>query len=139
MTFFRKKFPFSRPKFIMTFLKSLTRFLGFSLSFPRFSVSFTMFNVVYDPFITRTTTISEKNPFMTHFFTLCVLSRASDNTTSQHIWETDAWAVPDFKFGGTVPPVPPRSPPLTTLCDDIMTRTISVALLLYPGLELALS
>jgi len=52
-------------------------------------------------------------PFMTPFFTLFVLSRASDNTTSQNIEGTDAWAVPHLTFlGGTVPPVLPRSPPL---------------------------
>src|SRR6218665_2371216 len=61
--------------------------------FSQISVSFTMFNVVYGPFITRTTTISEKNSFMTPFFTLFVLSRASDNTTSQNIGGTNAWAV----------------------------------------------
>ena len=87
---------------------SLTRFFGFSLSFPRFSVSFTMLNVVYDPFLTRTTTISEKNKFLYDtFFTLFVLSRASDNTTSKNIGGTNAWAVPHLKFWGTVPPVSP--------------------------------
>ena len=39
-------------------------------------------------------------------FTLFVLSRASDNTTSQNIGGTDAWAVPHLTFGGTVPPAP---------------------------------
>src|SRR6218665_4001758 len=55
---------------------------------------------------------SEKNSVMTLFFTLFVLSRASDNTASQNIRGTDAWAVPHLKFWGTVPRVPPRSPPL---------------------------
>ena len=42
-----------------------------------------------------------------------VLSRASDNTTSLNIGGTNAWAVPHLKFlWGTVPPVPPRPPPL---------------------------
>src|SRR6218665_2479629 len=90
---------------------SLTRFFGFSLSFPRFSVSFTMLNVLYDPFLTRTTTISENNSFMTPFFTLIVLSRAADNTTPQNIGETDAWAVPHLKFWER--DSPPRSPPLS--------------------------
>ena len=27
-----------------------------------------------------------------------------DNTTSQNIGGTDAWALPHLKFGGTVPP-----------------------------------
>src|SRR6218665_3057151 len=65
---------------------------------------FTMLNVVYDHFLTR------KPPF----FTLFILSRTSDNTTSQNIGgRTNAWAVPPPQiFGGTVPSVPPRSPPL---------------------------
>src|SRR6218665_1022078 len=42
-----------------------------------------------------------------------VLSRASDNTTSQNIRGTSAWAVPHLKFGGGRPPSPrPRSPPM---------------------------
>ena len=48
----------------------------------------------------------------TYFFTLFVLLRPSDNTTSQNIGGTGAWAVPHLKLWGTVPPVPPRSPPL---------------------------
>src|SRR6218665_2023220 len=55
---------------------------------------FTMLNVVYDHFLTR----------KTQFFTL---SRTSDNTTSQNIGGTNAWAVPPTQIlGGTVPPVP---------------------------------
>ena len=47
--------------------------------------------------------ISEKNFFMTPFFTLFELSRASDDATSQNIGGTDAWAVPHLKFGGDRP------------------------------------
>src|SRR6218665_2894582 len=68
--------------------------------------------VIYDPFFTRKTPISENNSFMTPFSTLFVLSRASDNTTSQNIGRTDAWAVPHLEFLGDRPPVPPRSPPM---------------------------
>src|SRR6218665_3354789 len=71
-----------------------------------------MLDVVYDPFLTRKTTISEKISFMTPFFTLFVLSRASDNTTSLNIGGTDAWVVPHLKFFGDRPPRTPRSPPL---------------------------
>src|SRR6218665_1653545 len=49
---------------------------------------FTMLNVVYDHFLTR------KPPF----FTLFILSRTSDNTTSQNIGRTNVWAVPHLKF-----------------------------------------
>jgi len=38
-----------------------------------------------------------------HLFTLFILSRASNNTTSQNIGGTDAWAVPHLKFGGPSP------------------------------------
>src|SRR6218665_3053244 len=45
---------------------------------------FTMLNDIYDHFLTR------KAPF----FTLFILSRTSDNTASQNIGGTNAWAVP---------------------------------------------
>src|SRR6218665_568703 len=45
---------------------------------------FTMLNVVYDHFLTRKPS----------FFALFILSRTSDNTTSQNIGGTNAWAVP---------------------------------------------
>ena len=42
-----------------------------------------------------------KKSFMTPFFTQFVLSHASNNTTSQNIGGTDAWAVPPPQsFGG---------------------------------------
>src|SRR6218665_1592026 len=54
------------------------------------------------------TPLFKKSCFMTPFFTLFVLSRASDNTTSQNVGGgTDAWAVPPPQiWGGGVPPVP---------------------------------
>src|SRR6218665_2902251 len=55
---------------------------------------FTVLNVVYDTLFT------------------------SDNTTSLNIGGTNAWAVPSPQIlGGTVPPVPPRSPPLAKAQD----------------------
>jgi len=48
----------------------------------------------------------------TSFFTLFVLSRVSDNTTSQNIGGTDAWTVPPPQILGDRPPRPPKSPPL---------------------------
>src|SRR6218665_1972605 len=56
---------------------------------------FTVLNVVYDPVLTR------KTPFCTLF----ILSRASDNTTSQNIGRTDAWAVPHLEFLGRPSPL----------------------------------
>src|SRR6218665_2904766 len=57
---------------------------------------------VHDPFLTR------KTPF----FTLFILSRTSDNITSQNIGGDDAWAVLPPKILGDRPPSPPRFPPL---------------------------
>jgi len=62
--------------------------------FSRIFCIFTMLNVVSDPFLTRKTS----------FFTLFILSRASDNTNSQNSGGTNAWAVPPSQiFWGTVP------------------------------------
>src|SRR6218665_1077491 len=76
--------------------------------FPFFSQIFPVFamlNVIFHPFLTR----------KTHFLTLFILSRESDNTTSLNIGGTNAWASPHLKFlGGDRPPSPPRSPPMLT-------------------------
>ena len=81
---FQEKFPFS----------------GFLRIFPFFSHIFRMFttlNVVYDHFLTR----------KTQFFTLFMLSRTSNNTTSQNIGGTNAWAVPPPQIlGGPSPQSP---------------------------------
>src|SRR6218665_1756042 len=59
------------------------------------------------------TTISQQNSVITPFFTLFVLSRASDNTTYQNIGGTDSWAdLPPQIWKQTVSPVPSGSPPL---------------------------
>src|SRR6218665_1343876 len=65
---------------------------------------FTMLNVVYDHFLTR----------KTQFFTLFMLSRTSDNTTSQNIGGDQCMGGPPTSIwgGGRPPPSPPRSPPL---------------------------
>src|SRR6218665_2366063 len=76
--------------------------------FPFFSHNifrmFTMLNVVYDHFLTRKPS----------FFILFILSRTSDNTTSQNIGGDQCMGCPPhLKFwGGDRPPSPPRSPPL---------------------------
>src|SRR6218665_2128767 len=60
---------------------------------------FTMLNVLYHPFLTR----------KTHFFTRFILSRASDNTTSQNIGGDQCMGRPPHLklWGGPSPPVPP--------------------------------
>src|SRR6218665_2196802 len=97
--FFWKKISFSRPKSLMTF-----RIFPF---FQRFSISFTMLNVVYDPFLTRTTTISEKNSFMTPFlYSVRTFARIRQHYFSKYWRGTDAWAVtPPEIFGGLSPQV----------------------------------
>src|SRR6218665_686271 len=105
MIFWGEKFPFSRQKCLMTFcflvIDQIFQIFPFlSQIFPIFA----MLNGIFDPFLTRKTT----------FFTLFILSRASDNTISLNIGGTNVWAFPTSNFGGTVPPVPPRSPPLFT-------------------------
>src|SRR6218665_3040574 len=110
MTFFRKKFPFSRPKFLMTFILVIDQvFLIFRI--------FTVLNVVYDPFFTRKTTISEKNFLMTPFLKLCSYFRAHPTTLLlKNIGGgADVWAVPPLKFWEDRPPSPPRYPLLVVL------------------------
>ena len=89
---FRKKFPFSRLKFLMTFFSCRPGFRIFPFFYLIFRI-FTILNVVYDPFLTRKTS----------FFTLFVLSRASNNTTSQNIWGDGCMGGPPLKiFWGIV-------------------------------------
>src|SRR6218665_2369756 len=94
MRFFRKKFSFSRPKFLMTFFSHRPGFSDFAL--------FTVIKCHIRPFLHK------KNHYFldkTIFFTLFILSRASDNTTCLNIGGTNAWAVPPPRiFGETVPP-----------------------------------
>src|SRR6218665_1721210 len=79
-------------------------FSRFSISFFQISHIFTVLNTIYDPLFTRKNPISENNSLVTPFFTLFLLSRSSDNTTSQNIGGTDAWAIPHLKFfWGAVP------------------------------------
>src|SRR6218665_1131525 len=95
--FFRKEFPFSRPKFSMTFFSHRP---GFS----DFPYLYCVKCRIYDPFFTRKSTISEKNSVMTPFFTLFVLSRASDNTNSRNIGGNGCMGRPPTSiFGGHRP------------------------------------
>jgi len=58
-------------------------------------------------FFTKNLYFRTKNSFMTSFFTHFVLSHAFDNTTSQNIRGTDAWAVPPPQIWGDCLPSPP--------------------------------
>src|SRR6218665_617484 len=78
------------------FSRPSTSFFRFSLSFPY--VYYVKCRISPFP--------HKKN---TQFFTLFMLSRTSNNTASQNIGGTNAWAVPPTSnFGGTVPPSPPQ-------------------------------
>ena len=70
-----------------------------------------MLNVAYDPFLTR------KTPF----FTLFILSRASDNTASQNIG-----GINPPQILGDHPPVPPRSTPLIIFILAICNLSLNV-------------
>jgi len=56
----------------------------------------------------------QKNFLLDTFFSQFVLSHASNNSTSQNIGGTEAWAVPPPQFfWGRVPILPPKSPPMS--------------------------
>src|SRR6218665_794094 len=98
MTFFSGKMSIFRVKISDDLFLVID--LVFSI-FPFFSGIFRIFtvlNFLYYPFLTR------KTPF----FTLFILSHVSDNTTSQNIGGTNAWAVPppQIFLGGPSPSHP---------------------------------
>src|SRR6218665_1653915 len=80
--------------------------------FPDLFFSFTLLDIRYrtQPFPHKKNTFfpilaAEKHLFL--LFTLFILWRTSDNTTSQNnIGGTNAWAVPHLKLWGTVPQSP---------------------------------
>src|SRR6218665_2284876 len=81
----------------MTFFLVIDLVLRIFSFFSHIFRMFTMLNVVYDHFLTR----------KTQFFTLFMLSRTSDNTTSQNIGGPNAWAVPPPQIlGGPSPQSP---------------------------------
>src|SRR6218665_1163584 len=63
------------------------------------------------------------------FFTLFVLSRASDNTNSQNIGGPMHGLSPHLKFSRERPPSPPRSPPL--IPRTFLTRLCIYSLIAY--------
>ena len=99
---FKKKCPFSRRKFLMTFF--MDRIVSvFRLSL--FTINLILCNL-YDPFLAEKPLFLNKTFLHDNFFSRLVLCHASNNTTSQNIGGTNAWAVPHLKFGGTVPALP---------------------------------
>src|SRR6218665_2778503 len=103
MRFFSGKISIFRVK--ISFFLVIDLVFGIFPFFSNIFRMFTMLNVLYHPFLTR----------KTHFFTRFILSRASDNTTSQNIGGDQCMGrPPTSNFGGDRPPQsPPRSPPLS--------------------------
>src|SRR6218665_2426154 len=107
--FFRKKFPFSRTKFLTTFFLIIDQVFRIFPFFSRIFCIFTMLNVVYDPFLTRETTISERNSFMT-LFSLSSYFRAHPTLLLKILGRDGCMGrLPTSNFGGTVPPGLPPS------------------------------
>src|SRR6218665_1153428 len=93
-------------------------FLILTLSFQILCV-FIVSNVIHDPFFTTKSPLSIKKILDdTYFSSLQAFAPIPQHYTSQNIGGTNAWAVPHLKFWGTVPPSPPRYPPLNlrTVC-----------------------
>ena len=68
---------------------------------------------LYDPFLRQKPRFQKKIPPWDLIFSQFVLCLTFNNSTSQNIGGTDAWAVPPPQIlRGTVPPVLPKSPPM---------------------------
>src|SRR6218665_2447540 len=116
MTFFPGKISILRPKISDDF------FLVIDQVFQILRL-FTVLNVVYDPFFTRKSTISKKNSLIRPFFySVRTFARIRQRYFSKY-WGDQCMGRPHLKFffGGTVPPVPLRSPPLN-LCMIFIIR-----------------
>src|SRR6218665_2010557 len=104
MTFFPEKISISRPKISddLIFFSHRPGFSDFTFLYPT--------KCRIRPFLHKKNHYFRKE-FLdkTNFFTLFVLSRASDNTTSLNIGGTNAWAVLHLKFWRDRSPVLPRS------------------------------
>ena len=116
MRFFRKKISIFTPKNSYDLFLAVNQVFLIFTPFFRFSVAL-LCKMSYMTLSSQQKALFQKRR---HLFFYSVLSLMSDNTTSQNIGGTNAWAVPTSNFGGTVPSVPPRSPPL----DIVMHRQI---------------
>jgi len=103
---------FRRPRFLDDFYKKFhfhaqNIWWPFSLVIDHVFRIFTVWTVIFDPFFTRKTPISENNSFDDTFFTLFVLLRASNNTTSQNIMGDGCMGLPPpHILGGPSPQSP---------------------------------
>ena len=85
------------------------------------------------PFLHKKKHYFRKEVLDTFFYSVRTFARNRQHYFSKY-GGTDAWTVPPLQiFGGTVPPVPPRSPPLPSLCSCMcfLSRLSSLCLCLY--------
>src|SRR6218665_2894073 len=77
---------------------------------------FIVSNVVYDPFFTTKSPLSTKNSLTTRiFYSVQAFTPIPEHYFSNYWGDQCMGRPPPQIFWGTVPPVPPRSPPLLTL------------------------
>ena len=99
MRYFRKKFPFLRPKFLKTFFLVIDQFSDFPYLY---RVKCRIW-----PFLHKKKHYFRKEFLDDTFFTLFVLLRASDNTTSQNIGGNGCMGRPPPQILGGPSPSPP--------------------------------
>src|SRR6218665_3266770 len=105
MTFCSEKNSIFSAQFSDDLFLVIDQVFGFPLSFPEFSASFAMFNVAYDPFLTRTTAISEKFLCDT-FYSALAFARIRQHYFSKY-WEHGCIGrPPTSNILGAVPPAP---------------------------------
>ena len=121
--FFRKKFNFHGQNFWWPFLVIDQVFRIFPF-FPQIFRIFAVLNVVYDPFLTRKTTISEKNSLMTPFFySVRTFARIGQHYFSKY-WGDGCMGRPShLKFGGASPQSPLGLRSCLSMCFDAWTQT----------------
>ena len=105
MTFFRKKNSVLTAKISDDLFLVIDQVFRIFPFFSQIFRIFTMLNVVYDdPFLTRKTTNSENNSFMTHFFySVPTFARIRQRYFSKYWGGDRRMARPHLKFGGHPP------------------------------------
>src|SRR6218665_2164650 len=119
MRFFRKKIFIFTPKISDDLFFVIDHVFQIFPILSRFSISLLREILCMTLSSPEKTPIPEINSLMNTFFTLFVLSRASDNTTSQNIGGRMHGPSPTSNFLGDRPPIPPRSPPMSVIFLEI--------------------
>src|SRR6218665_3375271 len=113
MKFFRNKISVFTPKISEDLFLVIDHDFRIFPIFLKISHIFAASNVVYDPFFTRKTLISEDNSLMTPFFTLFMLSHASDKHYFSKYWGDGCMGRPPPQILGGPYPSPLRFPPVS--------------------------